>query len=164
MASSACCQRLPGRSGSVARAMSTLAVGRCGMTRCPLQLQESRAGNGVMSVLGITACHGAGCGIATGAVMLPAPHFTKISAQPPEPVGSGGAGKGRSALYAPPQGVEPSYKHCYQPRGAGMGRTAALVPHTSLPDGPSSLSGGGWVGLGSPTCGELLSSLAHSSR
>lgn len=71
------------------------------MTRCPLQLQESRAGDSVMSVPGITACCGAGCGGGTGAVMLPAPHLLKPLHHPPAPTGSGGAGNGGRELCAP---------------------------------------------------------------
>lgn len=41
--------------GTLLVPVNASAVGRCGMTRCPLQLWESRASDGVMGMLGITA-------------------------------------------------------------------------------------------------------------
>lgn len=39
------------------------------------------------------------------------------------------------------------YRYCYQPHSAGMGRTAAPVPQTSLTGSPGPLGGGGWARL-----------------
>lgn len=80
------------------RAVSTSAAGRRGMTRCPLQSRESNAGDGVMSVPGISARCGASHGVAMGAVMLPAPHSLKPPHHPPAPRRSGVAGNGGREL------------------------------------------------------------------
>lgn len=80
------------------------------MTRCPLQLRESRAGHGVMSVPGITARCRAGHGVATGVVMLLAPHSPKPLHRPPVPVGSSGTGNGVREPYTPGQGAETSLR------------------------------------------------------